>query len=78
MASSRETNAFYNKPAKGISYYTPAQDPPSGTLLEAAEGKKEPKLFTPLKIGGLELQNRIMVRLEHLKVDTRIRFNDCL
>jgi hypothetical protein len=74
MASKRDANEFYNKPAKGISYYTPAQDPPSGTLLDVEEGKKEPKLFTPLKIRGLELQNRIMVRIKPIKVDVRIGF----
>ncbi|KAL1584157.1 hypothetical protein WHR41_07221 [Cladosporium halotolerans] len=50
-----------NKAAPGISYFTPAQDPPAGTALvvEDKEINSIPKLFTPLKIRGLTLQNRI-------------------
>lgn len=46
-----------NVPAKGISYYTPAQTPPSGTALD--NGQKIPKLFQPLTIRGVTFQNRI-------------------
>lgn len=49
-----------NKPAPGISYFTPAQDPPSGTAL-AHDDKPIPKLFKPLKVRGVEFQNRIML-----------------
>lgn len=61
MASTLEQNELYNAPAKGIPYFTPAQDPKAGTLLGVEEGKKQPKLFTPLKIRGLEIQNRVIV-----------------
>lgn len=53
------SNTFANIPAKGISYFTPAQLRPAGS---AAVGTKNvPKLFQPLKLRGLELQNRIML-----------------
>ncbi|KKY15183.1 putative nadph dehydrogenase [Phaeomoniella chlamydospora] len=56
-----------NKAAKGISYYTPTQEPPAGTAIDQ---EKAAKLFKPLKIRGLELQNRIfgqkiMIQLAH-------------
>ncbi|KAF2472425.1 FMN-linked oxidoreductase [Lindgomyces ingoldianus] len=51
-----------NKAAPGISYFTPAQDPPAGTAIRMKDGSsKIPKLFTPLKLRGLTLQNRIML-----------------
>ncbi|KAF2799181.1 FMN-linked oxidoreductase [Melanomma pulvis-pyrius CBS 109.77] len=51
-----------NKRAPGIPYFTPAQDPPAGTALSMKDGSsKIPKLFTPLKLRGLTLQNRIML-----------------
>ncbi|SMQ49684.1 unnamed protein product [Zymoseptoria tritici ST99CH_3D7] len=51
-----------NRPAPNTSYFTPLQDPPAGTAL-VEDGKKDavPKLFRPLKIRGLTLQNRIML-----------------
>ncbi|KAB2580148.1 NADPH dehydrogenase afvA [Lasiodiplodia theobromae] len=49
-----------NKAAPGVSYYTPLQSPPAGTAL-ARDGKPIPKLFKPLQIRGLTLQNRIML-----------------
>jgi len=48
-----------NKAAPGIPYFTPAQDPPAGTALVTEETKSVPKLFKPLKIRGLTLNNRI-------------------
>lgn len=48
-----------NKAAPGIPYFTPAQDPPAGTALVTDETKSVPKLFKPLKIRGLTLNNRI-------------------
>ena len=52
-----------NKPAEGISYFTPAQDPPAGTAPDPQpDGSRPPKLFQPLKLRGLTLQNRIVVR----------------
>jgi len=53
---------IYNEAAEGIRYYTPAQKPPSGTAVTPQpDNKPVPKLFTPLKIRGVEFQNRIMV-----------------
>ncbi|CCC09389.1 unnamed protein product [Sordaria macrospora k-hell] len=46
--------------AQGVPYYTPAQTPPAGTALKTSEGDV-PTLFTPLKIRGVELQNRFAV-----------------
>ncbi|KAF7854591.1 hypothetical protein EAF04_010400 [Stromatinia cepivora] len=46
-----------NTAAPGVSFYTPLQSPPSGTALSP----NPPKLFTPLKIRSLTLQNRIML-----------------
>lgn len=55
-------NDIYNEATEGIPYYTPRQQPPSGTAVTPQpDNKTVPKLFTPLKIRGLELQNRIMV-----------------
>lgn len=51
-----------NEGAKGVGYYTPAQDPPSGTALDPQpDGSHPPKLFQPLTLRGVTLQNRIMV-----------------
>jgi 2,4-dienoyl-CoA reductase-like NADH-dependent reductase (Old Yellow Enzyme family) len=61
MGSSLESNPHYNKPAEGIPYFTPAQTIPAGTGLPQQDGKPNPKLFTPLKLRGLTLQNRIML-----------------
>ncbi|KAI4859282.1 hypothetical protein F4820DRAFT_454019 [Hypoxylon rubiginosum] len=48
--------------APGISYYTPVQNYPSGTAADPQpDGRPLPKLFTPLKIRGLTMQNRIML-----------------
>jgi hypothetical protein len=58
-----DTTFIVNRPAPHIPYYTPAQDPPSGTAKEVEDGRNLPKVFTPLKIRGLEFQNRIFVRL---------------
>ncbi|KAI9743013.1 MAG: hypothetical protein M1818_003308 [Claussenomyces sp. TS43310] len=51
-----------NKPAAGIAYFTPAQNPPSGTASDPQpNGKPIPKLFRPLTIRGTTFQNRIML-----------------
>ena len=51
-----------NVGAEGIGYYTPAQVPPSGTALDPqSDGSHPPKLFQPLVLRGVTLQNRIMV-----------------
>ncbi|KAH8705045.1 putative NADH-dependent flavin oxidoreductase [Talaromyces proteolyticus] len=48
------------KPAKGISYFTPAQDPPAGIAANPqSDGAEIPKLFKPLTIRGVEFHNRI-------------------
>jgi hypothetical protein len=45
-----------------VSYFTPQQDPPAGTAIGMLDrGSKIPKLFTPLKLRGLQLKNRIAV-----------------
>ncbi|KAK1217805.1 NADH-dependent flavin oxidoreductase [Marasmius sp. AFHP31] len=51
-----------NVPAPGIPYFSPKQDPPSGTAVEPQpNGKPIPLTFKPLKIRDLEMQNRITV-----------------
>lgn len=51
-----------NIAAEGISYFTPAQVPSAGTALDPQPcGGQIPKLFQPLKIRGVEFQNRIFV-----------------
>ncbi|KAL2870450.1 NADH:flavin oxidoreductase/NADH oxidase [Aspergillus lucknowensis] len=48
------------KPASGISYFTPAQEPPAGTAADPqSDGSSIPKLFRPLKVKSLTLHNRI-------------------
>ena len=59
--SVKEGKSLTPAPAKGISYFTPAQDPPAGTALGTQDGSPVPKLFTPLKIRGVQLHNRIWV-----------------
>ncbi|KUI55604.1 hypothetical protein VP1G_02897 [Cytospora mali] len=54
--------SLHNKPATGVPFFTPAQDPPSGTALDPQpNGASIPKLFTPLKIRGVTFQNRIFL-----------------
>jgi hypothetical protein len=50
---------FVNKAAQNTPYFTPAQDPPAGTAFLSDDKKDIPKLFTPLKIRGVTLQNRM-------------------
>lgn len=47
---------IHNVAAKGISYYTPAQEPSAGTRLNGST-----KLFTPLTIRGVTFQNRLIL-----------------
>lgn len=50
------------EPAKGISYFTPAQNPPAGTARDPqTDGKPIPKLFQPLTIRGQTFKNRLGV-----------------
>ncbi|KAI9371621.1 hypothetical protein BJX61DRAFT_534643 [Aspergillus egyptiacus] len=48
------------RPASGVSYFTPAQEPPAGTAADPqSDGSPIPKLFQSLKVRGLTLHNRI-------------------
>ncbi|RDW91786.1 hypothetical protein BP5796_01180 [Coleophoma crateriformis] len=48
------------KAAPGISYFTPAQEPPAGTARNPqTSGRPVPKLFRPLEVRGMTFQNRI-------------------
>ncbi|OSX64135.1 hypothetical protein POSPLADRAFT_1138382 [Postia placenta MAD-698-R-SB12] len=48
--------------APNTPYFTPLQVPPAGTAVDAQpEGKPIPKLFQPIKIRGVQFQNRIML-----------------
>lgn len=63
-----------NVPAKGISYFTPAQVPPAGTAGDAeSERSGIPKLFQPLTIRGVTFPNRIFVSApEGLRMPQRV------
>jgi hypothetical protein len=51
-----------NTAAPGIPYFTPEQNPPSGTAVNPQpDGKAIPKLFQPIKIRGVQFHNRIFV-----------------
>ncbi|GAB7363403.1 hypothetical protein MBLNU230_g3680t1 [Neophaeotheca triangularis] len=56
-----EDDHLVNRAAPGVPFFTPFQDPAAGTMLIAEDGAKVPKLFKPLKLRGLQLQNRIML-----------------
>ncbi|KAG5222578.1 FMN-linked oxidoreductase [Salix suchowensis] len=52
-----------NAPASNVSYFTPAQYPVAGSAVDPQpSGAAIPTLFEPLKIRGVEFQNRIFVR----------------
>lgn len=54
--------SVYLKPAEGVPFFAPAQDPPAGTAVDPQpNGAAIPKLFTPLTIRGVTFQNRIFV-----------------
>ncbi|KAJ3712905.1 FMN-linked oxidoreductase [Lentinula raphanica] len=56
------TTHYINKAAPGIPFFTPLQDPASGTALDPQpDGKPIPKLFTPLKIRDVTFNNRIFL-----------------
>ncbi|KAJ5129529.1 uncharacterized protein N7515_005568 [Penicillium bovifimosum] len=49
-----------NKPAPGISYFTPAQTPPAGSAaIPQSDGTQPPKLFQPFTVRGVTFHNRI-------------------
>lgn len=51
-----------NKPAEGISYFTPAQIPPAGSAAQPqSDGSQAPKLFQPFTARGLTFHNRVGV-----------------
>jgi len=52
-----------NKPAPGISYFTPAQTPDiaGSARFPQSDNSEVPKLFQPLKIRGVTFQNRIFL-----------------
>lgn len=61
------------KPAPGISYFTPAQEPPAGLAADPqSDGAPIPKLFQPLKVRGITLHNRIGVRLASLDLSSAL------
>lgn len=47
-----------NRPAAGVPYYTPAQNPPAGT---ASDPGAAPTLFRPLRMRDVALTNRVAV-----------------
>ena len=56
----------YVEPAQGISYFTPAQNPPAGTAANPqTNGQKVPKLFQPFTVRGVTFQNRLGVSSIH-------------
>ncbi|KAJ9293906.1 hypothetical protein DTO271G3_7282 [Paecilomyces variotii] len=60
MSARSQVPDIINKAAPGVSYFTPAQEPPAGTAADPqSDGTKPPKLFQPLKLRGLTLHNRI-------------------
>ncbi|KAG6287244.1 hypothetical protein E4U09_006260 [Claviceps aff. purpurea] len=55
-------SSILNVSAKGVPFFTPEQDPVAGSaVIPQPSGKTVPKLFTPLKIRGIQLPNRIWV-----------------
>ncbi|KAF9443109.1 NADPH dehydrogenase [Macrolepiota fuliginosa MF-IS2] len=49
-----------NVAARGVSYFTPAQNPPAGTATSPQpNGRPVPTIFKPLRIRGVTFQNRI-------------------
>ncbi|KAL4970950.1 NADH:flavin oxidoreductase/NADH oxidase [Aspergillus stella-maris] len=58
--ASKQFPDIENKPAPGISYFTPAQEPPAGTAADPQSNQAPiPKVFQPIKVRGLTLHNRI-------------------
>ncbi|KAK5798133.1 hypothetical protein VI817_004424 [Penicillium citrinum] len=62
-----------NKPAEGISYFTPAQVPPAGSAaIPQSDGAQPPKLFTPFQVRGVTFHNRIGVGHTAIRRSSRI------
>lgn len=53
-----DSSDLSNPGAEGVPFFTPAQNPPAGTALDASTA---PTLFRPLRIRGVTLQNRFVV-----------------
>lgn len=53
---------FITEAAPNTPYFTPAQRPPAGTAAPSKDGTPIPSLFQPIKIRGVEFQNRLFVR----------------
>ncbi|KAI9569891.1 hypothetical protein HD554DRAFT_2019445 [Boletus coccyginus] len=55
-------SSITNRPAPGISYFTPAQVPAAGTAyVPQPDNRPIPKLFQPIKIRGATFHNRIFL-----------------
>ncbi|TFK88407.1 FMN-linked oxidoreductase [Polyporus arcularius HHB13444] len=53
---------LFNAPAPNVPYFVPRQYPPAGTAFDPQpDGKPIPTLFKPLKIRGVEFQNRVFL-----------------
>ncbi|KAF9067009.1 NADH:flavin oxidoreductase 1 [Rhodocollybia butyracea] len=53
---------IFNRPAPGVPFFTPTQNPSSGTALDPQpDAILIPKLFTPIKIRDVTFQNRIFL-----------------
>ncbi|TFY76278.1 hypothetical protein EWM64_g7734 [Hericium alpestre] len=62
MAVQTQIPLIINKAAPGMPYFSPAHPYPAGTALDPQpDGKPIPKLFQPIKIRGVEFQNRIFM-----------------
>ncbi|KAM0246162.1 hypothetical protein ACHAP5_004944 [Fusarium lateritium] len=56
-----KSDTLYNKAAKGVPFFSPEQDPPAGLAIKPQNGRPVPRLFQPLKIRNVTMQNRIWV-----------------
>lgn len=57
--SVRQGKCLWSAPAKDVPFFTPAQKTPAGTLIKPRQDGAVPRLFTPVKIRGVEMPNRI-------------------
>ncbi|KAH6722626.1 putative NADPH dehydrogenase C23G7.10c [Leptodontidium sp. MPI-SDFR-AT-0119] len=58
----KPSNPLENVPAENTTYFTPKQPIPAGTaIIHSSKPSPIPKVFQPLQLRGLTLQNRIMV-----------------
>ncbi|KAM3414454.1 hypothetical protein BST61_g9619 [Cercospora zeina] len=59
VSTTADGSPILNVAAHNTNYFTPAQEPPAGSVRGLSDST--PKLFRPLSIRGLNMQNRIMV-----------------